>query len=107
MKKLLFVYNHEYPEKWKDGLWAAIDSLQFEYHLTNINLAREKLMGDMSEFNNYDFILGWGGFNSSVDQALQLMKQLSTVKAKFGLCLAGNAFPLRNQKYDVIFYETE
>lgn len=105
--KILFIYNHEYPDKWKDGLYAALKLIEKEHTLTWHNIAKKNIIDDMGNFQDYDFVLGWGGFNSPVDNAIQLLQQLSTIKAKFGLCLAGNAFPFKQQKYDIIFYETD
>lgn len=105
--KILFLYNHPYPDYWKDGLFAALKLVGEKHDLTWCNIAKEKLLYEMKHFQEYDFILGWGGFQSPVDSALQLLKQLPQVKARFGLCLAGNAFPLKKQRYDVLFYETE
>lgn len=105
--KILFIYNHQYPDTWKDGLYAAIELLSKTHEVTKVNIAKEQVLDNMGQFNDYDFILGWGAFGSPVDQAIQLMRELSTIKAKFGLCVAGNTFPYKTQRYDILFYETE
>jgi hypothetical protein len=95
MKKLLFVHASKY--KVMDGLWAALQILEKDFEITRCNL-----MGEVKTVENPDFILGWGGFNSPVDIAVQPMK------GKKGLCIAGNAFPPTGaNNYDVLFYETK
>lgn len=91
----LFVYYHEYPEYWKDGLYKAIEQLGFDKH----NL----IDGDV-DLSKYDFILGWGGFGSPADQFIRVRCK----DKKKGLCIAGNAIPPYDiNYYDVLFYETE
>ncbi len=102
--KILFIYNHQYPDMWQDGLFAAIELLSKKHDLTKVNIAKEKLP---EENLDYDFILGWGAFGSPVDQTIQMLRELHKIVAKFGLCVAGNAFPFKTQKYDVLYYETE
>lgn len=50
----------------------------------------------------YDFVLGWGGFESKVERAIR------DLPCKKGLCIGGNAFPpIHTDDYDVLFFETE
>jgi hypothetical protein len=99
--KLLFVYDM--PEwkvpSWMDGLWAALNLLEEDFEIVRHNLSSKFAVpwdGDEK------FVLGWGGFNSRVDQFLQ--KQPETK----GLCIGGNAFPPNGaDNYDVLFYETK
>lgn len=100
--KVLFVYDMP-PEKeanWRDGLWAALNLLE-----SNFNIIRRNLYNIEYSFHDheqFDFVLGWGGFNSLVD------KNVKTMPWKKGLCLGGYGFPARGiENYDVIFYETE
>lgn len=100
--KILFVYDHQYPELWKDGLWAALELLKEDFEITKHNLN-----GDFTVRlrDYYDFILGWGAFKSKVDNCLRL--ELYN-RYKKGLCIAGNAIPPTGAaNYDVLFYETE
>lgn len=98
--KLLFVYDHKYPDKWMDGLWAALNLLEEDFEIKRTNLQEPEILTP-----NYDFILGWGGFQSRVDQYIQVnLNYYST--AKKGLCIGGNAFPA-HAGYDVLFYETK
>jgi len=101
--KILFVYDHQYPDIWRDGLWAALNLLEkqgFEIHRCN----RQECKKPLPEHQHYDFILGWGAFNSLVDKEIQAIK----TSEKKGLCIAGNSFPPHGQdKYDILFYETE
>lgn len=95
--RLLFVYDHHNEKYWLDGLNSALHCLEQDFDIQWYNMAKlppEKPMDS-------DFILGWGGFNSRVDNFIQ---QIETKKK--GLCIAGNAFPYSGQKYDVLFYET-
>lgn len=95
--KVLFVFDHKYEDSWKDGLWAALELLNKDFEIFKSNLH-----GAINVPTDPDFILGWGGFNSSVDQTLREMK------GKKGLCIGGNAFkPDDLTAYDVLFYETE
>lgn len=101
--KLLFIYDHKYPHNWMDGLWAALNILEEEGFV----ITRRNLNGSLqllSTENDYDFILGWGAFNSNVDATLQGIKG----RAKKGLCIAGNAHPPRGAlNYNILFYETK
>lgn len=102
--KLLFVYDMplEKEKMWMDGLWAALNVLQedFEIDKENLQIEHSKISDPM-----YNFILGWGGFNSSVDK--ELHKPFYRLIKK-GLCIAGNAFPPTGaNNYDVLFYETK
>lgn len=107
--KILFVYDHQYPELWKDGLWAALNILEKQgFKIAKYNLAENKPPKiprgppfPDSDWN-IDFTLGWGAFGSPVDKWLQ------DHPFKKGLCIAGNSFPPVGQdNYDVLFYETE
>lgn len=96
--KLLFVFDHKHESYWLDGLWAAIEELKKDFDIQKYNLSSHT-----PPENPFmpDFILGWGGFNSSVDRWMQERKQ------KKGLCIGGNAFPANGMmNYDVLFYET-
>ncbi len=91
----------ELEAHWNDGLRAAlrlIDSKKdFEVDFVNIM--------SIGVFNvvGYDFLLGWGGFNSPVDSFIQRHQ----FNIPTGLCIGGNAFPPRqDDTYDVLFYET-
>lgn len=101
--KLLFVYDMPvWKEKfWMDGLWAALNFLEEDFEIERANIQKpDAVIEDNENFADWDFVLGWGGFNSSVDKVLQ---QHNTKK---GLCIGGNAFPARNG-YDILFYETK
>jgi hypothetical protein len=96
MRKLLFVYDHKYPDLWRDGLWAALKLLENDFDITYWNLREQEAMPGI-----FDFVLGWGALNSPVD------KVLAQSDAKKGLCIGGSAFTETDTKYDVLFYETE
>ncbi len=101
--KILFVYDHEYPEIWKDGLWAALNLLEQDFVLDKVNLYNQK----PESIEYYDCILGWGAFGSKVDGWLKWAK-VQSYKGKIGLCIAGNAHrALETNYYDVLFYETD
>lgn len=104
--KLLFVYDHKYPDKWRDGLWAALKLLEQDFDITWLNLQESKDAGKKHSWysNEFVFVLGWGAFNSPVEYFLRS----SEIKKK-GLCLAGYAVPSPDVvfDYDVLFYETE
>lgn len=98
--KILFVYDHKYPDQWMDGLWAALNLLEKDFNVQKFNLDPSGELG----YEEPDFILGWGGFNSKVDKWIQS----SQSPYKKGLCIAGNAFPPSGaDNYDVLFYETK
>lgn len=104
--KLLFVYNMPKAQEaiWMDGLWMALLTLEKDIEITKCNLSQKPGLEDSEE---YDFILGWGAFNSPVDLFLQKLKD-TYPEVKMGLCIAGNAFsPTGANKYDVLFYETK
>ncbi len=88
--KVLFVGDYKYNVK--DGLWAAISILGFD---------RYNIGDDIPNFEEYDFILGHGAFQSRVDLLLRNLPN------KKGLCIAGNVYPQDTDCYDVLFYETE
>lgn len=102
--KILFVYDHKYPDLWQDGLWAALNLLEEHFAIGIYNLAYISEGEEIVPLN--DFILGWGAFGSKVDRYIQNCKQ--TGSKKVGLCIAGNAFPPTGAaNYDVLFYETK
>lgn len=112
MTKILFLYytEPELEDFWEDGLQVALVNIDRhqDYSVVLKNLYHE---GERSytelEIHKYDFILGWGGFNSPVDQFIFKSKQLGLIKVPTGLCIGGNAFPVRqDDTYDVLFYET-
>lgn len=97
--KLLFVYDHKYPDLWMDGLWAALNLLEEDFDVERLNLWPDE---DIEPKYDPDFILGWGAFNSLVDQWLH------PFNVKKGLCIGGNAMlPKGADNYDVLFYETK
>ena len=96
--KILFVFDNPNEKYWMDGLCRALYELEKDFEITKYNLALEQNPSIVSQ----DFTLGWGAFNSSVDQ------QLQKVQGKKGLCIAGNTFPPTGaNNYDVLFYETK
>lgn len=95
---ILFVYEHEKPEYWMDGLYNALKILSRYYNIEYYNINGGKLRDTFFP----DFILGWGAFGSRTDQWVQRKQQ------KKGLCIAGNTNPPTGaDKYDVLFYETK
>lgn len=104
--KVAFVYHHENPQIWMDGLSRALDLLEDEVQLSRINLATREVW--THELENCDFILGWGAFGSPVDKLLTGEGRIPTEKAKMGLCIAGvSVDKSAAQLYDVLFYETK
>ncbi len=99
--RILFVYDMEpwLVSMWDDGLYEALRLLEMVFDIDRHNL----LDGTNPPLPKYDFVLGWGAFNSPVDNFLQK----SPYKKK-GLCVGGNARdPIGMEKYDVLFYETD
>lgn len=85
---------------WKDGLYAAMKKLEDIYEVSWHNLQDQNAVS----YPPFDFILGWGAFNSPVDRFVQSYPK----GVKKGLCLAGNSYPpVGSENYDIIFYETE
>jgi len=102
--KILFVFDHKYENTWRDGLWAALNILKENFNIQFHNLQNASPVAD---FSNFDFALGWGGFNSPVDNFLHKLKGVYP-NFKYGLCIGGNAFPpMFDGQYDVLFFETE
>lgn len=98
------MFDHKNENLWRDGLWAALNLLKDTFNIQFHNL---KNASPVVDFNGFDFILGWGGFNSPVDHFLHKLKD-SYSNYKYGLCIGGNAFPpIFDGQYDVLFYETE
>lgn len=101
MKKILFVYDHKYPDYWLDGLWAALELLGQEYEIEKLNLGDENR--DFPNEADYSLYLAWGSFGSKPDKVVQ---ELNTSQKK-AICIAGNATkPDGANNYDVLFYET-
>ena len=100
--KILFVYESNHPIVVKDGLWTALDVLESTFEIERINIADDPKL----DIPGFDFVLGWGGFCSKVDDLLQNYKN-NRVGFKIGLCLAGNVYPHGIQEYDLVFYETK
>jgi len=106
--KILFVYDHKYPELWRDGLWAALNLLEKDgFEIDKLNLQNKEEEGKVIGYKSYDITLGWGAFNSSVDNLL--LNLSPTLSGKKSLCLGGYALPKpgRTIDYDVLFYETD
>ena len=98
--KVLFIYDHTRPEYWCDGLYMALQELEKDFEITKHNL-----QDDLPPHGPYDFYLGWGAFNSSVDNFLRIPNKGAV---KTGLCIAGNTFPpVGANNYSVLFYETK
>jgi hypothetical protein len=99
--KLLFVYKHGYEDMWKDGLWAALKVLEDSGWI----IKWQNLEKDGSAVSgHYDFVLGWGAFNSPAD----LFVKRAPANYKKGLCIAGNAIaPDLENLYDILFHETD
>jgi hypothetical protein len=96
-RNLRFIYDNKYPQFWCDGLFCALKELEKDFDIQYQNLAF-----DEQKNGKYDFVLGWGGFGGSVDEAM------TSCSGPRGLCLAGNAIPpISGRHYDVIFYETD
>jgi len=96
--RIAFVLYHEYEELWRDGLWAAVSLLSYDFEVSILNLWGAMFPPDLSE---YDFVLGWGAFGSPVDSLL------AKHQGPKGLCIAGVSAPTNAHKYDVLFYETQ
>lgn len=98
---VLFVYAHEHPGLWRDGLWAALELLKDEFLIEKLNLHGVRRM-NRAEVPRADVYLGWGAFGSAQDQMVR------SLSGKKGLLIAGNLVPpLRTGDYDVLFYETK
>src|ERR1035437_4890972 len=95
LPKLLFVHDSKYEVM--DGLWAALNLLERDFEIV-----RQNLQDNPISITPFDFILGWGGFQSPVDKIVSMYG----LEKKIGLCIGGNAFPL-TEGYDIYFYETE
>lgn len=105
--KILFVYDHPRPDWWMDGLSAALDLLEEDFEIEKMNLyplRNQKDWIDKIPKGDFDFVLGWGAFESSPDVLGIDIKP----DAKHGLCIAGNVTaPHTTVDYDVLFYETD
>lgn len=97
--KILFVYDTPKEHIWEDGLYAALELIEKRGDIVDkINLSHQTI-----EYKGgYDFVLGWGGFGSKVDEVMR------GISAKKGLCIGGCATkPESALEYDVLFYETK
>lgn len=103
MKKLLFVFDHPNEDLWMDGLYKALIELEKDFEIVRLNLQKADNTVEI-EVMDFDFILGWGGFNSKVDHWMMAHMQHP---AKKGLCIGGNSFaPHSANSYDILFCET-
>ena len=85
-----FIFQGREDEMVHDGLWAALKLLENSYQVNYNGKGKA------------DFTLGWGGFQSEVDEYVRAQQ------GPKGLCIGGNAFAPENMfDYDVLFYETE
>lgn len=107
--KLLFVYDIKNEDYWKDGLWAALNLLEQDFEITRWNISKQTpLEAGVVATYKWNFVLGWGGFNSPVDRWIQVGKDLYETPIRRGLCIGGNAHPPTGaDNYDVLFYETK
>lgn len=98
--RLAFVYKHDYPHLWKDGLWAALKLLEEEWEVEMFNISTISSIPD-----TFDFYLGWGAFGSPADRMLRGKPWTK------GLCVGGMPSPESTGtdalNYNVLFYETE
>mgnify|MGYP001301373349 CR=1 FL=1 len=104
--KILFVHDSKYEVK--DGLWAALNLLEKQgFEIVMVNLFERPDFVDLTPTDTSDwFVLGWGAFNSKVDNLISAPNKFMGMKK--GLCIAGNSFPPDSQdRYDILFYETE
>lgn len=102
MTHILFLYymEPELEEHWNDGLRAALRIIdkKKDFKVTLQNIYQNGYVG-----GSFDFVLGWGGFESPVD--IFIKKQNFNIPT--GLCIGGNAFPARqDETYNIFFYET-
>src|SRR3990167_11500747 len=105
MKKLSVLFVYDLPPEnevfWRDGLYEALKILEKHFEIIWWNLKTKRGTTWSSKF---DFVLGHGGFNSSVDKYVQGITEYNIPK---GLCVAGNAlFPRSKDNYNVLFVET-
>jgi glycosyltransferase involved in cell wall biosynthesis len=100
-KKILFIYDHSKENQLEgDGLWVALKLLGNDFEVNKLNLFNT----EQDIVDRDIFLLGWGCFNSKVDQWIQKNGNSN----KKGLCLSAYMEPNENSsKYNVIFYETE
>lgn len=97
--ELLFVYDMQDTSKWMDGLWCALNLLEEDFKVNKLNLYDRQ----PDNAAGFDFVLGWGAFNSRVDHFMQKL-----TNQKKGLCIGGNTYPPAGaDSYDVLFYETK
>lgn len=94
-KKIVFTYDHAYPELWRDGLWAALEILKKDFEIAKFNLRTD------TKCPTGDFYLGWGAFHSPVTEFM------AHLEGKKGICIGGIPLPEAHDVYDVYFYETE
>ena len=96
--KITFVFDMptDMEKYWRDGLFCAIELLKKDFEIEKVNLKTT----NPHEIDT-DFVLGWGAFNSPVDQLLQSLPS----DVKKGLCIGGYATPTQST-YNVLFYET-
>lgn len=105
-KKILFVYDHNKPEQLEgDGLWSALKLLEADFEITKWNCVTMLKDYDQPLPGNFNFVLGWGAFDSNIDKWMQNENIKNLPR---GLCLGGMLKPNETaSSYDVIFYETE
>ena len=90
LQEINFIFQGREDEMVHDGMWAALKLLENNYQINYNGKGKA------------DFTLGWGGFQSEVDEYVRAQQ------GPKGLCIGGNAFEPENMfDYDVLFYETE
>jgi hypothetical protein len=107
--KVLFVYDLENEHLWKDGLYAAVELLKQDFEIEKQNLHGSPFALSYPQEKGIKFVLGWGGFGSTVDRALRNQITYNNAGIANGLCLGGYALPEKGLtlNYNVLFYETE
>jgi hypothetical protein len=97
MKAFVYSLPKEHDFLWKDGLWAALQTLDFQM----INLQKTQ------EIPECEYVLAWGGFQSHAEKFVRDLKHKDS-KLKIGLCIGGNAtIPYTIGDWDILFYETD
>ena len=90
IQEINFIFQGKVNEMVHDGMWAALKLLENNYTIHYNGRGKA------------DFTLGWGGFQSEVDEYVRAQA------GPKGLCIGGNAFEPKDMfDYDVLFYETE
>ncbi len=101
---LLFVFDHQSPRLWRDGLRAALALVERRIPVRYCNLRLSQPANHLD--GSTAFVLGWGAIGSPADRCIRELSLPTSVGT--GLVLGGTwPDPQGDETYHRLFFETQ